>query len=52
MTIQTRQAFTPMIQQCGLVNDICKPLFDASALTHFNFIEMDENGEFIAVCNN
>jgi len=36
-----------MLMQSGLVNDICRPLFDESGLSNYVFIEVAENGEFV-----
>ncbi len=47
-----QSAFQPMIQQSNLVKDITQPLFDKVGLTHFNYIELNTKGEFIALCNN
>lgn len=49
---QMTEAFKPMLQQSGLVNDLCRSLTEQAGITHFGYIEIHEDGSFIELESN
>lgn len=46
-----QQAYQNMLIQSGLVNDICKPLFEMSGITAFAYHEINSDGDFVRLAS-